>query len=72
MRLPTAAAALQEGRTAAWTLMCGLSDEVRDWSTWRVEVTDETGRSLLTLPFVDVLNEGGHLQAPAAQVPGCG
>ncbi len=58
--LPGAAAALAEARQTAWALMYGLQHEVTDWSAWTVEVTDETGRSLSTLPFSGLLIPEGQ------------
>jgi hypothetical protein len=40
--------------------MYDLRHEVTDWSAWAVEVTDETGRSLSTLPFNDLLGPEGQ------------
>jgi hypothetical protein len=58
--LPGEAAALTEARQTAWALMYDLRHEVTDWSAWTVEVTDETGRSLSTLPFNDLLGPEGQ------------
>ena len=58
--LPGDTAALTEARQAAWALMYDLRHEVSDWSAWTVEVTDETGRSLSTLPFNDLLVPKGQ------------
>ena len=53
--LPGEVAALAEARQTAWALMYDLRHELSDWSAWSVEVTDETGRRLSTLPFDDLL-----------------
>jgi hypothetical protein len=58
--LPSEAAALTEARQAAWALIYDLRHEVSDWSTWSVQVTDGTGRSLSTLPFDDLLVPEGQ------------
>jgi uncharacterized protein DUF6894 len=54
------AAALTEARQAAWALMYDLRHEVSDWSAWSVEVADDTGRSLSTPPFNDLLGPEGQ------------
>jgi len=53
--LPGEAAALAEARQTAWALIYDLQHKVTAWSAWAVEVTDETGRSLSTLHFNDLL-----------------
>lgn len=58
--LPGEAAALSEARQAAWAPIHDLRHEVSDWSIWTVEVADETGRSLSTLPFDDFLVPEGQ------------
>ena len=58
--LPGEAAALAEARQMAWALMHDLRHEVTDWSAWSVEVIDETGRSLSTLPFDGLLVPEGQ------------
>jgi len=58
--LPGDTAALTEARRTAWALMYDLRHELSDWSAWTVEVTGETGRSLSTLPFIDLLVPEGQ------------
>jgi len=53
---PSAAHALHDGRAAAWLLMCGLSQRVQNWSDWRINVSDEAGRSMVVLPFAFLLS----------------
>ncbi|MEH3144297.1 MAG: hypothetical protein PGN34_02865 [Methylobacterium frigidaeris] len=38
------------------------TDIVRDWFTCAFEVTDEAGRSVMTVPFAEIVepDEGGH------------
>jgi hypothetical protein len=55
--LPSAPAALEEGRLVAWALLYERSAAVRDRSAWRVEIVDETGRTLVVLPFAHLLEK---------------
>jgi hypothetical protein len=67
MPLPSAAAALRQGRSTAWTFMEDLSGAVRDWSSWRLEITDETGRTLVVLPFTHLLKKSGRRELSPAK-----
>jgi hypothetical protein len=39
----------------AQALTIDLRDEIADWSAWRVEVVDARGRTVIILPFAEVL-----------------
>ena len=52
---PSAAQALREGGEAAWLLMSSSSRRGQDWSNWRVEVSDGSGRTILVLPLAFLL-----------------
>ena len=41
-------------------------NQVPGWKRWRVEVTDEAGRALITIPFTDVWDSGDGGTAHAA------
>ena len=48
------AARISAGEVAQ-ALTIDLRDEIADWSAWRVEVVDARGRTVIILPFAEVL-----------------
>jgi len=48
--LPDQSTALDEARATAYQLMVELAEEVEDWSTWQVRITDGL-QLVVILPF---------------------
>ncbi len=52
------AAARASARKAAQALISDLREDITEWSAWRVEVANESGRTVAVLPFAKALEPG--------------